>query len=81
MLRDAPHNLNYLDLDFFITSESLFDEAQDLVEPGSLYDSNIRDERLILDGDLVPGIDDLLRGIALVLDAAVTMRGLPDGRI
>ena len=53
MLRDAPHKLKYLDVDFFVTAERLFGEAESLVEPDSLESNHIRDERFILDGALL----------------------------
>lgn len=49
----APYKLNYLDLDFFVTAEKLFDEAEALVKPGSLEDLHVRKERLVVDGALL----------------------------
>ena len=53
MLRNAPHNLKYLDLGFFVTAERLFDEAQSRVEPGSLFARHIQRERFIVDDALL----------------------------
>ncbi len=53
MLRDAPHKLAYLDLEFFVTSSRLFDEAEALLEPDSLFARHVFDERFILDSALL----------------------------
>ena len=49
----APHNLKYLDLDFFVTSEKLFEEAESLVKAGSLEALHVQRERSIVDGALL----------------------------
>ncbi len=53
MLRDEPHKLAYLDLEFFKTSQTLFDEAEAGVESGSLQAKQIAVERFTLDGALL----------------------------
>ncbi len=53
LVRNAPHRLKYLDLDFFRTAERLFDAAEALVEPGSLEVLHVQQERLIVDGALL----------------------------
>jgi len=53
MLRDEPHKLAYLDLEFFKTSQTLFDEAEARVESGSLQAEHITVERFTLDGALL----------------------------
>ena len=53
MLRDEPHNLAYLDLEFFKTSQSLFDQAEATVEPNSQDARHIAVERFTLDGALL----------------------------
>ena len=53
ILRNAPHKLKYLDLDFFVTAEKLFDAAEARVNAGSLESRHVRKERLILDGALL----------------------------
>jgi len=49
LTRNAPQNLKYLDLNFFVTAERLFDEAESLVTPGSLEALHVERERLIVD--------------------------------
>lgn len=53
MLRAAPQNLKYLDMNFFVTAEKLFDEAQSRVKPGSLEAQHVERERFIVDGALL----------------------------
>lgn len=53
MVREAPHKLAYLDLEFFQTIEKIFDEAIALVDTDSIYYKNINDERLIVDAALL----------------------------
>ncbi|MFC1454413.1 DUF4838 domain-containing protein, partial [Verrucomicrobiota bacterium] len=53
MTRDAPHKLKYLDLDFFVTAEKHFDEAEARVAPGSPEARHIQRERFIVDGALL----------------------------
>ena len=52
-LRDEPHNLAYLDLEFFKTSQVLFDNAESRVEVVSLEAKHIAVERFTLDGALL----------------------------
>jgi hypothetical protein len=49
----APHNLRYLDLDFFLTCEMLFDAAEASVTAGSLEGLHAQRERTIVDGALL----------------------------
>ncbi|MBT4818072.1 MAG: DUF4838 domain-containing protein [Lentisphaerae bacterium] len=53
MLRDEPHKLAYLDRSFFQISETLFDEAEALVQAGGLQAKHIEVERFALDGALL----------------------------
>jgi hypothetical protein len=53
MVRNAPHNLKYLDLNFFLTAEKLFEEAELLVKPASLEALHVQRERLVVDGALL----------------------------
>jgi len=53
MLRDEPHKLAYLDLEFFKTSQALFDEAESRVDAASLEAKHIAVERFTLDGALL----------------------------
>ncbi len=53
MLRMAPFKLKYLDLEFFKTSEKIFDKAESMVKPESLAARHIKNERFILDGALL----------------------------
>jgi hypothetical protein len=53
MLRDEPHKLAYLDLAFFLTAQAMFDEAEALVEPGSLDEKHVHVERFTLDAALL----------------------------
>jgi hypothetical protein len=53
MTRAAPHNLKYLDLNFFLTAGKIFDEAEALVKPGSRESMHIKRERFIVDGALL----------------------------
>ena len=53
MLRDEPHKLAYLDLEFFQTSQKLFDEAEMQVEPDSLSVKHVAVERFTLDAALL----------------------------
>lgn len=53
VLREAPHKLKYLDLDFFLNAEKIFDEAESQVKPGTPESQHIRKERLVLDGALL----------------------------
>jgi len=50
-LRDEPHQLAYLDLKFFTTSQTLFDQAEAAVAPQDL--EHIAVERFTLDGALL----------------------------
>jgi hypothetical protein len=52
-LRDEPHKLAYLDLEFFKTSQMLFDNAEPRVEAVSLEAKHITVERFTLDGALL----------------------------
>jgi len=52
-LRDEPHKLKCLDVDFFLTSQRLFDEAESRLDPANLAAAHVRDERFILDGALL----------------------------
>jgi hypothetical protein len=52
-LRDEPHKLAYLDLEFFKTSQTLFDEAESRVEAASLEAKHVAVERFTLDGALL----------------------------
>ena len=52
-LRNEPHKLKHLDLEFFVTSQRLFDEAEALVEPASLEAKHVEVERFTLDGALL----------------------------
>ena len=52
-LRDEPHKLAYLDLEFFETSQTLFDQAESRVEAASLGAEHIAVERFTLDGALL----------------------------
>lgn len=53
LVRNAPHKLKYLDLDFFRTAEKLFDAAEALVQPNSLEALHVQRERLVVDGALL----------------------------
>ncbi|MFC1454197.1 DUF4838 domain-containing protein [Verrucomicrobiota bacterium] len=53
MMRHAPHQLAYLDLDFFVTAQKLFDEAESRVKPGSREDAHVQRERFIVDSALL----------------------------
>jgi hypothetical protein len=64
LVRNAPHKLKYLDLDFFRTAEALFDAAEALVKPGSLEALHVQRERLVVDGALLylwPWLDRRLK--------------------
>ncbi|HJN12826.1 MAG: DUF4838 domain-containing protein [Pirellulaceae bacterium] len=52
-LRDEPHKLAYLDLEFFKTAQTLFDKAESRVEAASLEAKQIAVERFTLDGALL----------------------------
>ncbi len=52
-LRDEPHKLAYLDLEFFKTSQVLFNKAKSRVEAASLEAKHIAVERFTLDGALL----------------------------
>jgi len=52
-LRDEPHKLKHLDLEFFVTSQRLFDQAEAQVEPGRLEAKHVEVERFTLDGALL----------------------------
>lgn len=49
LTRNSPHDLKYLDLSFFMTSEKLLEEAEALVKPGSLDVLHVQRERCIVD--------------------------------
>ncbi len=51
--RNAPHQLAYLDLDFFRTAERLFDEAQARVAAGGLPAVHVLRDRFVVDGALL----------------------------
>ena len=51
--REAPHRLGYLDVDFFVTAQRLFDEAQSRIEHGSLQEAHVMRDRLVLDTALL----------------------------
>lgn len=53
MVRNSPHKLKYLDLDFFRTAEMFFESAEALVKPGSLESLHVQRERLVVDGALL----------------------------
>ena len=53
VLRDEPHKLAYLDLEFFKTSQTLFDQAETRVESGSLQAKHVAVERFTLDAALL----------------------------
>ena len=53
LVRNAPHRLKYLDLDFFRTAETLFDAAEALVDQESLELLHVQKERLLVDGALL----------------------------
>ncbi|MFC1454381.1 DUF4838 domain-containing protein [Verrucomicrobiota bacterium] len=53
MMRHAPHQLKYLDLNFFVTAEKIFDEAESRVKPGSREDAHVQRERFIVDSALL----------------------------
>jgi hypothetical protein len=53
LVRNAPHKLKYLDLDFFRTSEAIFDAAEALVKPNSPEALHVQRERLVVDGALL----------------------------
>ena len=76
--RNAPHNLKYLDLNFFVTAEKIFDSAEALVKPGSLEALHVQKDRLIVDGALLylwPWLDRKLapeerKRVGMLLNAA-----------
>lgn len=76
-LRDEPHKLAYLDLAFFETAQQLFDEAEALVEPGSLDATHVHVERFTLDGALLflwPWLERKLpEGAAMPFDHATVI--------
>jgi hypothetical protein len=53
LTRNAPHTLKYLDLDFFVASERIFDEAEKFVKPGSLVALHLQRERWVVDAALL----------------------------
>ena len=53
VLRDAPHKLKYLDINFFINAKKFFDEAESQIKTGTPESQHIRKERLVLDGALL----------------------------
>jgi hypothetical protein len=53
MVRNAPHRLKYLDLEFFRRAETLFDAAEALTRPQSLEALHVQRERLVVDGALL----------------------------
>lgn len=53
LVRNAPHRLKYLDLDFFRTAEKIFDTAEALVKPNSPEHLHVQRERLVVDGALL----------------------------
>lgn len=53
LVRNAPHRLKYLDLDFFRTSQAIFDAAESLVTPDSQEALHVQRERLVVDGALL----------------------------
>jgi hypothetical protein len=53
LVRNAPHRLKYLDLEFFRTAETLFDAAEALVKPKSPEVLHVQRERLVVDGALL----------------------------
>jgi hypothetical protein len=53
LVRNAPHRLKYLDVDFFRTAEKLFDAAEALVKPESRELLHVQRERLVVDGALL----------------------------
>ncbi|MHC4872852.1 MAG: DUF4838 domain-containing protein [Planctomycetota bacterium] len=52
-LRFQPHNLKYLDLEFFVKSQALFDAAEKSVNRKSFYYRHVSNERFVLDGALL----------------------------
>jgi len=53
LIRNAPYRLEYLDLDFFVKAERLFDEAAAAVRPESPEALHVQRERLRVDGALL----------------------------
>ncbi|MFA7160788.1 MAG: DUF4838 domain-containing protein, partial [Kiritimatiellia bacterium] len=53
MMRQSPHLLAYLDQDFFMTSQKIFEEAEAATKPGSLYAAHVMRERFIVDSALL----------------------------
>jgi len=53
LVRNAPHRLKYLDLDFFCRAEAIFDAAEALVRPKSQEALHVQRERLVVDGALL----------------------------
>ncbi len=51
--RDEPHNLAYLDLDFFVTAEKLLAEAERRVEGVQPQQDNVQRERFVVDSALL----------------------------
>ncbi|MFA7158776.1 MAG: DUF4838 domain-containing protein [Kiritimatiellia bacterium] len=51
--RNAPHNLAYLDLDFFIMAEKMFDDAESSVKPGGLEARHVLLEHFVVDSALL----------------------------
>ena len=49
----SSYKLKYLDFDFYVKAERLFDEAEAAVKPDSLDLLHVQKERLILDGSLL----------------------------
>ena len=53
MVARSPYDLKYLDLNFFLTAEKLFGEAEARLKPGSLEMQHVQRERFIVDGALL----------------------------
>lgn len=53
LLRDEPHQLAYLDEEFFRRSQALFDQAEAAVDPESPEAKHVAVERFTLDGALL----------------------------
>ncbi|MCY2988893.1 MAG: DUF4838 domain-containing protein [Planctomycetota bacterium] len=53
LVRNAPHRLQYLDVDFFRTADTFFAAAEALVKPHSLDALHVQRERLVVDGALL----------------------------
>lgn len=77
-LRDEPFKLAYLDVNFFQTSQKLFDEAEAAVAEDSTYARHVHVERFTLDGALLflwPWLErELSEGEVLPFDHEVVIK-------